>query len=67
MIEDPDIYRAADLLIHKHGEDAQIRAAQRADEMLDDGDLDGLVIWKRILAAVKELLTKERPENAFLH
>ncbi len=30
----------------------------RADQMLDQGDLDGLAIWKRILRAVDELLAK---------
>ncbi len=34
---------------------------------LDAGDLDGLAVWKRILAAVDELLFKERPEGAEVH
>ena len=41
VIDDPDIFRAAKLLIDQHGEDAAIRAAQRADALLDEGDLDG--------------------------
>ena len=52
---DPDIYRAAKLLIDQHGEDAALRAAQRADELLEDGDVDGSAVWGRILAAVNEL------------
>lgn len=31
MPDDPDIYRAAKLLADQHGEDAPIRAAERAD------------------------------------
>jgi hypothetical protein len=31
MIDDPDILRAAKLLIDQHGEDAPMRAARRAD------------------------------------
>ena len=54
MIDDPDIYRAATLLIDQHGEDAPLRAAQRADELLEEGDFDGSKVWGRILAAVKE-------------
>jgi hypothetical protein len=35
VISDPDIFRAAMLLIDQHGEDASIRAAQRADGLLN--------------------------------
>ena len=55
MIDDPDIFRAAKLLIDQHGDDAAIRAAQRADELLDEGDVDGVVVWRRILEAIDEL------------
>jgi hypothetical protein len=55
MTEDIDIWRAAHLLVKRHGADAAIVAAQRADEMLAQGDLDGQSIWKRIVNAVREL------------
>ena len=45
----------------RHGQDAPIEAAMRADAMLDKGDLDGYAAWKRIVKAVEELLSKERP------
>ncbi len=32
----------------------------RADAMLDKGDLDGYAVWRRILRAAGELLSKER-------
>jgi hypothetical protein len=35
MIDDPDILRAAKLLIDQHGEDAPMRAARRPDELLE--------------------------------
>jgi hypothetical protein len=60
VIEDPDIFRAAKLLMDRHGEDAPLRAAQRADELLKARDLDGNAVWCRILAAVKELLRGRR-------
>jgi hypothetical protein len=28
---------------------------RRADELFDEGDLDGAAVWKRILHAVEEL------------
>ncbi len=61
MIPDLDIYRSAQVLVKRHGEDAPIHAAMRADAMLEKGDLDGAAGWKRILMAVEELLSKERP------
>lgn len=36
----------------------------RIDELLDEGDLDGRAVWQRILKAVEELLSRERPEGA---
>jgi hypothetical protein len=35
VISELDIWRAATLLIRQHGDDAEIVAAQRADELLD--------------------------------
>ncbi len=52
-----DIWRAAKLLVDQHGADAPIRAAQRADELLAAGDIEGRAVWRRILAAVKELIS----------
>ena len=45
-----DIYRAANVLVQQHGQDAPIHAAMRADAMLEAGDLDGYAVWKRIQA-----------------
>jgi len=55
MIDDPDIWRAANLLLKRYGADAAAQAAQRADTLLADSDSEGCAIWKRILAAVAEL------------
>jgi len=53
-VSDLDIWRAANLLIKRHGADAEIMAAQRADEMLTAGDVEGQLVWKRILLAIKD-------------
>ncbi len=55
MTSDLDIYRSANVLVKRHGQDAPIEAAMRADAMLEAGDLDGLAVWRRILRAVEEL------------
>ncbi len=59
MIPDLDIYRSAQVLIKRHGQDAPIHAAMRADELLEAGDLDGYAVWRRILRAVEELRRAE--------
>ncbi len=67
MIPDLDIWRSAKLLVDQHGDDAPIHAAMRIDELLDKGDLDGRAVWVRILKAVEELLSEERPERVRVH
>ncbi len=58
-----DIFRTANVLIREHGEDADLEAAQRADAMLEKGSLDGQRVWKRVLAAVKEIQRQEPREG----
>jgi hypothetical protein len=63
-IADIDVWRAADLLVKRHGEDAAIHAAQRADELLAEGDVGGQIVWKRIVMAVCELQRSvRRPDD----
>jgi hypothetical protein len=39
----------------------------RHDELLKIGDVDGCVVWKRILKAIDELQSVEPPEGARVH
>jgi hypothetical protein len=55
VTSDPDIYRAAKLLIDRYGEDALHRAAERADRLLEDGDMIGAATWRCILKVIEEL------------
>ena len=55
MTSDLDVYRSAHALIQQHGEAAAIEAAMKADAMLDEGDLDGAAVWRRIVVAVNEM------------
>ena len=55
MIPNLDIWRSASVLVKRHGPDAPIHAAMRADAMLEKGDLDGLAVWKRVLRAIEEM------------
>ncbi len=51
----------------RYGEDAEFEAAMRADAMIEQGDPEGLAVWKRILRAVDELLAEESPKGSYLH
>ena len=44
MIPDLDIFRSAQVLVKHHGQDAPIYAAMRADELLEQADLDGYAV-----------------------
>jgi hypothetical protein len=63
MIDDPDILRAAKVLIYRHGDDAEIRAIERIDELTEDGELGGAAAWRAILHAIKELRRSSEPVN----
>ncbi len=67
MTSDLDIYRSANELIKQYGEDAPILAAMQADELMEAGDMDGRAVWLRIVKAIEELLSEERPEGEKVH
>lgn len=55
MTSNLDFYRAANLLIRQHGNDAQAEAERRAAEMQRRGSKDGAAVWRRVAAAVAQL------------
>jgi hypothetical protein len=61
MISEQDIWMAAKAFIRRHGRNAGMETAARADEHLEHGDAEGSALWKRILAAI-EKLQAEKPE-----
>jgi hypothetical protein len=64
MISDVDVWRAANLLIRRFGEEAELEAARRADQMLERGDRDGQRVWMAIRQAVAQL---QAPRSGPLH
>ena len=54
-MEEIDVWRSAQQFMKMHGADAAVVAAILADARLADGDLDGVRIWTRIVAAINEL------------
>ena len=45
MITTLDIWRSASVLISRYGDSASLHAANRADELLDAGDMNGRALW----------------------
>lgn len=67
MNREREIYAVAKILIREHGEHAPIHAAMQADELLDQGDLDGAAVWRRIVRAIEEMLRAEPDEDEIVH
>jgi hypothetical protein len=40
-----DLYRAAHLMMHEYGSNAELEAARCANRMFARGDLDELLVW----------------------
>jgi hypothetical protein len=55
MVSNLDIWRAANLLIREHGDDAELEAARLQDLMLDRGDNEGRLVWAWIKCAIEAL------------
>jgi hypothetical protein len=54
-LSDLDIYRAANLLIERHGTDAVVEAGRLVDLMLDRGDMEGRQVWLQIRSSILQL------------
>ena len=59
-MEDIDVWRSAHHYMKRYGDDAAVKAAMRADELLAAGDIAGFQVWQRIVAAIAEL-EREKP------
>ena len=59
-----DSYRAAKILIDKHGAEASTAAGRRMQELLDAGDEEGAATWADILFAIGEMQRGPRPGEA---
>jgi triphosphoribosyl-dephospho-CoA synthetase len=55
LIDEAEIWRVANLLVKRHGTHAALAAAQRAQELLAAGEVNGYAVWKCILVAAAEL------------
>jgi hypothetical protein len=60
MLSEREIYMAAQAMIRRYGDEADVQAAMRADELMAAGDVDGQRAWLRIVKAI-EPLRKDAP------
>ncbi len=68
MIAEIDIWRTAWLMVKRHEDNATFEAAQQADELLDEGDIDGAATWGRILSAIERIQsTDPADEGSQIH
>jgi hypothetical protein len=49
VIDDRDVWAAAVAIVKRYGDDAVLEASERADQLLDEGDMAGAEMWHRIL------------------
>ena len=59
-----DSYRAAKILVDKHGAEASTVAGRRMQEMLHAGDEEGAAAWADIVFAIGELTRGPRSGEA---
>lgn len=62
-----DTRRRVSIIIGGYGEDALIHAAMRHGELLDKGDVDGAMVWGRVVRVIRELLLEVVPEGKTVH
>ena len=55
MIAEWELWACADEMIRRHGADAAIEAAMKADELLEAGEIEGSRIWRLIMHRISEL------------
>ena len=55
MAEEIDIWCAAKQMIDMFGSKAGYQSGRRAGALMDQGDVEGFEMWKRVAAAINEL------------
>ena len=63
MIPEIDIWRAAQLMLKRFGDNALEESAARSDELALAGDDAGAATWRRTMSAVTELANKIPPSR----
>jgi hypothetical protein len=54
-------------MIRRYGDDAAAQAAKRGNELLDRGDLDGMLVWQAIISAIRRLQAEAPAADEAVH
>ena len=55
MIPEIDIWRVAQLMLKRYGDEADIESALRAEKLAEAGNHNGAAVWRRIINAIGQL------------
>ena len=55
VIPEIEIWRVANLMLTRYGDEALAEGTKRAEELAADGDLAGVATWLRVIDAVRQL------------
>jgi hypothetical protein len=55
VLPEIDIWRVANLMLKRYGDNAETESARRVDELAESGDDAGVAVWMRIIDATGQL------------
>ena len=61
MIPEIDIWRVANLMLKRYGDQAEVESAIRMQELAFNGDGAGAAVWRRITDAIGQLMDTTPP------
>jgi ABC-type multidrug transport system fused ATPase/permease subunit len=61
VIPEIDIWRVANLMLKRYGDEAEEESAIRAEELAADGDSVGAAVWRRVIHAIGQLVNTTPP------
>jgi len=61
MIPEIDIWRVANLMLKRYGDEAQAESAIRMQELALNGDSAGAAVWQRVTDAIGQLVNTTPP------
>jgi len=61
MIPELDIWRVANLMLNRYGNDATAEGTKRAEELAANGDLGGVAVCLPVIDAVRQLAITTPP------
>jgi hypothetical protein len=67
MISDCNVRQAAVLIVKRYGDDAMLEAAERADQLQEDGDWQAAITWHSILDCIERIQAQRPADGEALH